>query len=182
MLSRRNWLKWMGSAAAATTLAPTLSPFVPLAARAQPTAAPKRVLVIYHGLGYLESSFWPTAGATPRDFTLGATQRALTPFRDRLIYPDGLLLYGAQWFFPDDANEHGSGGNMTFTGSRKAGYATGPSFEQVLADSFWDAHAPVTPFRDIALGVGASTSQHTACFFRASQQPVVPQQNARAAA
>jgi len=179
-MNRRKFMQLAAGAGAGAAVTPGLSPFVPLAARAQ-EAWPKRVLVIYHGLGYLENSFWPTPGATPRDFTLGETQSVLDRFRDQLIYPDGLLLYGAQYFFPDDDNEHASGGNMTFTGCLKDGYATGPSFEQVIADHYWDPDSPATPFRDIALGVRAPTGPHHACFFRGNQQPVVPQENPRAA-
>lgn len=171
-LTRRGWLKLAGLSGAA--LAPGLLPFVPRAARAQGMASPKRVLCIFHGLGYLENSFWPTPGPSGRadDFTLGETQSALAPHRDQLIYPDGMLLYGAQYFYEDDDNEHGSGGNMTFTASHKEGYSTGPSFEQAIADSFWNADDPVTPYRDIALGISAGTGEHRSAFFRGDQQPI----------
>ncbi|MEM7604538.1 MAG: DUF1552 domain-containing protein, partial [Myxococcota bacterium] len=131
--SRRSWLRMAAGAGAAS-----LVPFMPRLARGQ-SEAPKRVLVVYHGLGYLDESFWPTRGASgrPNDFTLGDTMRALDDYKNQLIYLDGILLYGAQYFFPDDDNEHASGGNMTFTGSRKddgdedpntKAFSNGPSF------------------------------------------------------
>ncbi|MEM9860432.1 MAG: DUF1552 domain-containing protein [Myxococcota bacterium] len=185
--SRRSWLRMAAGAGAAS-----LVPFMPRLARGQ-SEAPKRVLVVYHGLGYLDESFWPTRGASgrPNDFTLGDTMRALDDYKNQLIYLDGILLYGAQYFFPDDDNEHASGGNMTFTGSRKddgdedpntKAFSNGPSFEQVIADHYYDPESPVTPFRDIALGISSnSTGERHACFFRGSQQPVAAQHDPTAA-
>ena len=37
-----------------------LAPLVPFAARAQTAAPPKRLLVVFSPMGYLEPSFWPT--------------------------------------------------------------------------------------------------------------------------
>ena len=140
-LSRRNFAKLVGGGAAASALLP----FLPRQTYAQGGGAPKRVIVIFHGLGYLENSFWPTPGASETDFTLGETQTVLEPYRDKLIYPDGMTLYGGPYYFPDDDNEHGTGAAMTFTAALKNGYATGPSFEQVIADH-WHAESP-RPFR-----------------------------------
>ncbi len=176
-ITRRNLVRLFGSGAAAAAMAP----FVPRSSHAGGNASPRRLLVIYHGLGYLENSFWPTAGPSGAadDFTLGATQSVLEPYREHLIYPDGLTLYGAPYYFPDDDNEHGSGGSMTFTGSLKQGYATGPSFEQLIADQWWEQRN--TPFRHVGLGVRGDASEHNACFFRGDQQPIVPQNSAVAA-
>lgn len=172
-LSRRALLSLSTAAGASALL-----PFLPVAARAQSSAAPKRLLVVFSPMGYLESGFFPTG--TTSDFQLGETMTALEPFKQQLIYLDGLNMYGAQWFFPDDDNEHGSGMAMCFTGSRKEGYATGPSFEQVIADKLY-TESP-TPFRAIGLGVNApDPSGHTSCFFQASQRPVNAQNSPTAA-
>ena len=190
-LSRRRWLRAAGTAGLAAGIAPSLSPFVPSMVRAQDDV-PKRVLVVYHGLGYLENSFWPTPGPSGRadDFTLGESMRVLEPHREQLIYPDGLLLYGAQYFYPDDDNEHASGGNMTFTGSWKddgdgdngtRAFASGPSFEQAIADHIWSPTDPVTPYRDMALAINGAYGPHHAAFFRGDQQPVVGQGSPAAA-
>lgn len=174
-LSRRDFAKLLSGGAAASALLP----FLPRQTYAQGSGAPERIIVIFHGLGYLENSFWPTAGASESDFTLGETQTVLEPYRDRLIYPDGMTLYGGPYYFPDDDNEHGTGAAMTFTASLKNGYATGPSFEQMIADH-WDAQAS-RPFRHIGLGVNGNASQHTACFFTGDQQPVTPQNSPQGA-
>lgn len=158
--------------------ASALLPFLPVAARAQDASAPKRLLVVFSPMGYLESGFFPSG--TTSDFQLGETMTALEPFKQQLIYLDGLNMYGAQWFFPDDDNEHGSGMAMCFTGSRKENYATGPSFEQVIADKLYAEHP--TAFRAIGLGVNApDPSGHTSCFFQASQRPVNAQNSPIAA-
>ncbi len=129
-------------------------------------------------MGYLESGFFPSGSAS--DFQLGETMTALEPYKQQLIYLDGMTNYGAQYYFPDDDNEHGSGMAMCFTGSKKQNYATGPSFEQVIADKVY-ADSP-TSFRSIGLGVNASDpSPHSACFFKASQQPVKAQNSPSAA-
>jgi hypothetical protein len=159
-------------------MASSLLPFLPVAARAQSAVAPKRLLVVFSPMGYLESGFFPSGSAT--DFQLGETMTALESFKQQLIYLDGLNMYGAQWFFPDDDNEHGSGMAMCFTASRKDNYATGPSFEQVIADKIY-GETP-TPFRSIGLGVNApDPSGHSSCFFRAAQQPVNAQNSPSAA-
>ncbi len=174
-LNRRKFAGLMGGSA----VAGGLLPFLPRASYAGGSGSPKRLLVIFHGLGYLENSFWPTPGATDSDFTLGQTQAVLEPFRDQLIYPDGLTLYGGPYYFPDDDNEHGSGAAMTFTASHKQNYATGPSFEQVIADH-WDAQAP-RPFRHVGLGVRGTATTHSACFFTGDQQPIQAQNSPSAA-
>lgn len=173
-LSRRSALKLAGGAAASALL-----PFLPVGVRAAESAAPKRLLVVFSPMGYLESSFWPRQ-TSDGGFTLGETMTALNDFKSQLIYPDGLILYGASWYFPDDDNEHGSGMAMAFTASKKAEYATGPSIDQVVADHSF-AQAP-RRFRSLALGVNApSPSGHTSCFFSGAQKPVNAQNNPSAA-
>jgi hypothetical protein len=129
-------------------------------------------------MGYFENSFWPSGGVT--DFTLGASMTALNDFKNQLIYMDGLSVHGAQWNFPDDDNEHGSGMAMAFTASKKEDYATGPSIDQVVADRLF-ADTP-TQFRSLALGVNApAPSGRTSCFLSGSQKPVNPQNSPAAA-
>jgi hypothetical protein len=170
LITRRNLARMLGGSAAAAAL----TPFVPRSSYAGGSVSPKRLLVIFHGLGYLEDSFWPTAGPSgdPTDFTLGATQSVLEPYRDQLIYPDGLVLWGAPYYFPDDDNEHASGGSMCFTGALKDGFATGPSFEQPIADHFFDTQGG--SYRHVGLGVNGVATEHHSCFFFEDQQPVVP--------
>lgn len=171
-LSRRKMLAALASAGAASRLAP----FIPASVRA--AEPPKRLLVVFSPMGYLENTFWPKG--TGADFTLGETMTALNPYKSKLLYLDGLMLYGAQWFFPDDDNEHGSGQAMVFTGSKKANFASGPSVDHAVADHMY-AQTP-TKFRHLALGVNApSPSGHSACFFSKAQTPVNAQNDSSAA-
>lgn len=169
-LSRRGLLSGLAGAGVGTRLLP----FLPAAVRA--ADPPKRLLVIFTPMGYLESSFWPKKTPDGSDFTLGETMTALNDFKSKLIYPHGLLLYGAQWYMPDDDNEHGSGMAMCFTGSKKEGYATGPSIDAVVSDHLFATTK--TKFKSLGLGVNApSPSGHSSCFFSKAQTPVNAQNN-----
>lgn len=142
------------------------------------STAPKRILTVFHPMGYLENSFWPSG--TGDGFTLGETMTALNQWKSKLLYLDGLAVYGPQWYFSNDDNEHAAGGTMVFTGAKKAGFSTGPSIEQAVAD-FQYAQAK-TQFRALALGVNAGTpSEHTGVFFSKSQTPVSAQGSPQAA-
>lgn len=171
-LSRRKLLAAFAAAGGASRL----GPFLPKAVYG--ATAPKRIISIFHPMGYLENSFWPTG--TGSDFTLGETMTALNQWKSKLLFLDGLALYGPQWYFPNDDNEHAAGGNQVFTGSKKSGYATGPSIEQAVADHQY-AQAK-TQFRALSLGVNAGTpSQHTAVFHSKAQTPVTAQGSSQAA-
>jgi hypothetical protein len=170
--SRRHLLGTLGAAGAARML-----PFLPAGARA--AEPPKRLLLVFSPMGYYDPSFWPTR-RSDTDFTLGETMTALADYQKKLIYPDGLLMYGAEWYFPDDDNEHASGAAMCFTGSKKAGFADGPSIEQPIADAIM-AKNPALPYRTLALGVRApSPSGHTAVFMGAGKKPVNADNSPRA--
>src|SRR4028118_23022 len=82
--SRRKFMANIVGAAAAAKL----MPLMPRAAFGA-TEAPKRLLCVFSPLGYLENSFWPTGQGS--DFKLGETQRALEPYKDKLLYVNGLL-------------------------------------------------------------------------------------------
>lgn len=170
--SRRQML----AAVAAAGGASRLGPFLPKSVYA--AGAPKRILTIFSPLGYLENSFWPSG--TGASFTLGETMSALNPWKSKLLYLDGLTVYGPQWYFPNnDDNEHANGGNMVFTGSKKTGYSLGPSIEQAVADHQYGQVK--TQYRALALGVNAGTpSPHTGVFFSKAQTPVTAQNSAQA--
>lgn len=69
---------------------------------------------------------------------------------------------------------------MVFTGSKKAGFASGPSIEQAVAD--YQYGQAKTQFRALALGVNAGTpSPHTGVFFSKGQTPVSAQGSPQAA-
>ena len=169
--SRRRLLAAIAAAGGAARLAP----FLPASVRA--ATAPKRILTIFSPMGYLENSFFPSGTGT--NFTLGETQTALQAWKDKLIYLDGIGIYGAPWYFHSDDNEHGTGSNMVFTGAKKAGYATGPSIEQAVADHQY-AQAK-TQYRALGLGVNApSPGDHSAVFYSKSQTPVTAQNSPQA--
>jgi hypothetical protein len=168
--SRRQLLLSAGAAA-------PLLPFLPASVRA--AEAPKRLLCVFHPMGYLENDFFPQR-TSDTEFTLGPAVAPLGAFKNKLIFMDGLLIYGGDWFFPDDDNEHASGSNMAFTGSLKMGYATGPSIDAAVADSLV-RQGVRTPYKSLGLGVNAgSPSPHTGVFFSAAQQPINAQNDPKA--
>lgn len=171
-ISRRQML----AAVAAAGGASRLGPFLPKSVYA--AAAPKRILTVFSPMGYLENSFWPSGAAA--NFTLGETMSALNPWKSKLLYLDGLMMYGPQWYFPNnDDNEHANGGNMVFTGSKKTGYSAGPSIEQAVADHQYGQVK--TQYRALALGVNAgSPNPHTGVFYSKAQTPVTAQNSAQA--
>lgn len=182
-VSRRQILSSLVAAGGITRLAP----FLPTAVHAAGT--PKRILSVFHPMGYLEHSFWPggarvagddnfASGGTS-DFQLGQTMTALEPWKGKLIFPDGLYLGGVGWMPNEDDNEHGLGIKSAFTGSESRGQSSGPSIEQVVAD-FQYAQVK-TRFRALAVGVGAgSGGGHASCFYSKAQTPVVVQNSPQA--
>lgn len=179
--SRRKFVQSIVGGAAASKLMTML----PHAAFAQ-GAAPKRLLCVFHPMGYLENSFWPTGeGAS---FTLGETQQALNPFKSKLLYVDGLMNASASWWDsrwkasekanPD--NEHGYGIAGTFTGSWKLGaHAATASIDQVVANALY-AQSPTT-YKSIALGMNAGGEYHGNAFFVSPGTPVKPMTSANQA-
>lgn len=172
--SRRKFIQSVVGGAAASKLMTLL----PHAAFAQ-GAAPKRLLCVFHPMGYLENTFWPTGeGAS---FTLGESQQALTPFKSKLLYVDGLMnssgaWWDSRWKANEKANldnEHGNGIAGTFTGSWKQGaHAASASIDQVVANSLY-AQSPTT-YKSIALGASAGSDYHGNAFFLSAGNPVKP--------
>ena len=152
-----------------------LGPFVPASVRA--AGAPKRILTIFHPMGYLEREFFPTGiGA---DFTLGGSLRALDPWRQKLLFIDGLALYGAQYYFNFPSNEHGLGQAMAFTGGKYVSDDVGvdsPSIDQAIAD--FQYNQVKTQFRSVNLGVNTGRSS---AFFSKGGTPVIAQANSQQA-
>jgi hypothetical protein len=175
-ISRRGLLGSLAAGGAAARLLP----FMPVAARAADGAPPKRLLCVFHPMGWLENDFFPRR-TSDTDFTLGPSVAALEAWKSKLIFLDGLMLYGAEWFFPDDDNEHGSGGTMAFTGSKKMGFSSGPSIDGAVASAL-AGQGVATPYKSLGLGVNTpAPSPHSSCFFSAAQQPVNAQNSPKAA-
>jgi Protein of unknown function (DUF1552) len=181
--NRRRFL----GAALAGGAASHLLPFIPNAVRAA-GASPKRLLVLFHPMGWLEGSFFPTLAANKIDFELGESLLPVAAHKNKLIFMDGLENRGGIWTYgfvngKQLDNEHGLGMSAAFTGSRKDSsgtFAMSPSIDQVVAERLY-AETP-TKFRNIALGVNAGgPGAHTSTFFSAASTPVNPQNSAKAA-
>lgn len=174
--SRRSFIANIAGAAAATRLLPLM----PRAAFAA-TEAPKRLLCVFSPLGYLENFFWPRGEGA--DFTLGETQKVLTPYKDKLLYVDGLMLSGhntgdkrrdragVKW-----DNEHGQGISGVFTGSIKdlqGVYSMTESIDQTVAKHLYAQKA--TAYKSIALAASSGNpGPHGSAFFFGGGQPVTP--------
>lgn len=130
-LSRRNFVRGLGSAAA---LAPLLSSLY--ASRAM-AAAPKRVLIVYVPDGCIPALWHPTGSET--SFTLPEMSQPLEKIKQHLIFLDGLTMY--------------SGGATHEGGSAKVITGVSPqSLDVFLGDKISGNAA----FRSLQLGVGAT--------------------------
>jgi Protein of unknown function (DUF1552) len=146
--SRRNVL---GGLAAAPVLS-ALSPFLPVGMVSAATP-PKRLLTIFHPMGYLESTFWPTSDAS--GYKLDANMAALEPWKSKLIFPDGIVLHNS------GGNAHGAGVVAVFTGSSpKPLYPSSPSYDYLIAEHLYAQEK--TPHKYLALGVDAHNNAHEA--------------------
>lgn len=176
--SRRQFIHSIVGGAAAGQL----MQLMPHAAFGQ-AATPKRLLVVFHPMGYLETSFFPTVQGG--NLVLGETQKVLEPHKSKLIYLDGLMKTDRPQWYDFEArkqirdNEHGSGINGVFTGSRLVpggDFADSASIDQAVAN-FVYAQTP-TPFKSIDLAVNAGDGGHAHAFFVGSGNPVKPMRTA----
>ena len=170
-LSRRTLL--VGAAGTAVAL-PWLEAFAPRRALAQSTL-PRRFVVVFTPDGLLPS--WTPTGSE-RDFTLSPSLAPLAPYQDDLIVIRGLSQQGGG----GDAHQNGMGGVLTGaklntgpfagTGAAPAGWASGPSVDQRIADAIGGR----TKLRSLELGVqvGQADNWGRMCY-RASNQPLPPE-------
>lgn len=171
-----------------------LLPFFPNAARAATAPPPRRLLLVFHFGGFLETSFFPALAANGQDWTLGETMTALSPYKQHLIFPDGLEHRGVMYEYSQEGmdpnkvqldNEHGGGINSVFTGSkitRATNFlSSGPSIDRVVANALYAANP--TKYRTLDLGVfaGSGSGGHDCCFFSAPGTPVIAQNSPQAA-
>lgn len=174
--SRRKFMANIVGAAAASKL----MPLMPRAAFGA-TDAPKRLLCVFSPMGYLENFFWPKGEGA--DFTLGETQKALTPYKDKLLYINGLMHSahntgdrraerpGVVW-----DNEHGNGIGAIFTGNMKdlqGKYALSESIDQTVAKYLFAQKA--TAYKSISLSAaGGGPGSHSSPFYSGPGQPITP--------
>jgi Protein of unknown function (DUF1552) len=174
-IARRTLLR--GAAGAAIAL-PFLEAMLPGRA-AGASAAPKRFIVMFSPNGTIASNWTPTRGATgaDSDFSLSPILAPLAPHQDDLVIVQGLDQQGGG----GDGHQNGIGGMLTGSplnpgpfagvGAAPAGWATGPSVDQRIADGL----AAPTQLRSLELGVqvGSADNWGRMCY-RAANQPLVP--------
>jgi hypothetical protein len=168
-LSRRTILRGAGGAAIAL---PFLDAMLPR--RAQAATPARRFIVMFSANGTLPA--WTPTGSE-RSFTLSPILSPLAPHRDDLVVIQGLLQQGGG----GDGHQNGIGGMLTGcplnpgpfagVGAPPAGWATGPSIDQRIADAL----AAPTPFRSLELGVQVGAADNWGrMIYRAANQPLPP--------
>ena len=174
-ITRRTLLR--GAAGAAIAL-PFLEAMVPRRAAAAP-AAVKRFIVMFSPNGTIAPNWTPTRGTTgaENDFSLSPILAPLTAHQADLIIVEGLNQQGGG----GDGHQNGIGGMLTGAplnsgpfagvGAPPAGWATGPSVDQRIAEGL----AAPTQLRSLELGVqvGEADNWGRMCY-RAANQPLVP--------
>lgn len=125
----------------------------PQAARAQsmPGALtadgfPKRLLIFFKGNGVFHDTWFPQPGGNSREFSLGESTEPLAPFKDRLLFLDGVdnRVIIDQPKSPGEDHNKGAGSLLTgyelnegdilgADGSSRADYTKGPSVDQLIA-------------------------------------------------
>lgn len=171
-LSRRTVLR--GAFGAAIAL-PLLEAFGGSSAQAA-NAAPKRFIVMFSPNGTVQNAWTPDGGET--DFTLSPILSPLSDHRDDLLIVQGLEQRGAN----GDAHQIGMSGMLTGAplgsgpfagvGAPPAGWALGPSVDQVIAETLSDTGQR----RSLELGVqvGNADNWGRMCY-RGPNQPLPPE-------
>lgn len=107
---------------------------------------PKRLLIVFKGNGVYHDAWFPTPGASPRDFVLRDATQPLEPFRDRLLFLDGVdnRVIIEQPDSPGEDHNKGAGSILTgfelnegdilgADGKSRASFTKGPSIDQIVA-------------------------------------------------
>lgn len=156
-----------------------LGSLVPRAAWA--ASDPKRLLVIFTSMGWLEEFFWPMRRSDD-DFSFGSdhANAAWAPFTKQLLFLDGLNVHGMHYALDQPDNEHGKGIKMIFTGAKTNDdslfTAQGPSIDHVVAQQIGGS----TRFRNVVLGVATGSGKHANAFWSGGGQPVAAEQDVSA--
>ena len=171
-LSRRTILRGAGGAAIAL---PWLEAMRPRRARAAATAPVKRFVVMFSANGTLPTQWTPTGSET--SFTLSPILTPLAAHQADLVIVQGLYQQGAG----GDGHQNGIGGMLTGSplnpgpfagvGAPPAGWATGPSIDQRIAEAL----AVPTPYRSLELGVQVGAADNWGrMIYQAANQPLPP--------
>jgi Protein of unknown function (DUF1552) len=156
-----------------------------LDARAQAAGpGPKRLILFYNPNGTIPEAFWPTAGATEAEFTLGPILEPLAAFQDRMLVLRGLDIAVAEASgLPGGPHQRGIGG--LYTGSELqtgtmadgdgslAGWSNGTSIDQEVVHRL----NPPTLLPSLELGVRATAADVMARISYSSPGSPVPPMN-----
>lgn len=193
-LTRRHVLRGAGGLLVAL---PALEALLPKAARAQPAAAPKRFIGVYHPNGVFtfptvnptnpdprEEWHWFPRG-TETNFTLSRIHRPLERFKSKLLMTGGLDMSVAV-SGPGEQHQRGVGAFLTgakldmgsFVGNdgSRAGYALGPSIDQTLVGLIGQG----TRIGSLQLGVHTLLANVAGVVsYAGASQPLLPQNDPR---
>ena len=173
-LSRRMVLRASGGLAVA----------LPLLAHADPGPAPKRFVFCYQPNGVYVPQWFPTAGASESDFTLGPIHQALAPYRQHCLWLAGLDMKVA---VSGAGEQHQRGIGAVLTGSKintgnfvgndgtKAGWGSSISIDQKLVSMVGQTRVP-----SLQLGINAKERDVSGCVsYAGADQPLLPQNDPR---
>jgi hypothetical protein len=173
--TRRNFLRGVGIGATALAL-----PFARVLSGRADTTTPKRLIGWFTPNGTIAEEWITGGGAT--DFTLGRILEPLAPFRDKLLFLDGLDVRGVASEGPGSGHQKGAGclltgmplndGDFGGGGGAMSGWASGISIDQHIVNEL----ASPTRYPSLELGVyvRGSNNRHRLAY-RGSDDPLPPQ-------
>lgn len=154
-IGRRLFLKGAGGVSLGLPL------FTSWPAHGQTMNFPKRFIVFFHPNGTIPDAWFPTPGATERDFTMSEILQPLEPHRQKLILLDGVHMQAPD-AGPGEPHQQGMGALLTgkrlqegtFVGGdgSLAGWGDGESVDQLIASYISQG----TRFASIQFGVRAT--------------------------
>jgi hypothetical protein len=175
--SRRTLLKGAGGIVVAL-------PLLPDAARADGGAVPKRFIASYVPNGVFTPQWFPTAGASPTQFTLGPIHQPLVPYRDQCFFVQGIDMNVA---ISGNGEMHQRGLAALLTGAKlnsgsfigndgsSAGWAKGKSIDQELVGLVGQ-----TRIASLQLGVSCLERDVSGVMsYAGDNQPLLPQNDPR---
>jgi hypothetical protein len=181
-IDRRNFLRCGAGAVLGLPLLSSLA-----RAQGRPEAAfPRRLVFFFTPNGFNPEVWFPAAGSTERDFTLG---RVLTPLRNlshRVIMTEGIDLASAG-LGPGEPHQAGMGalltgshlqpGNFVGGDGTLAGWSDGTSVDQLIAREIGRS----TRFASLELGLRITGSEvrHRICY-AGPANPLQPEESPRA--
>ncbi len=180
LIDRRRFLRGAGGAVAL----PLLASLMPR--RARGGGFPKRFITFYRPNGTNPTLWFPTPGASDRDFTLGPIHQPLAAHRDRLLMLRGIDMDICA-LGPGEQHQQGMGALLTgreilpgpFLGGdgTRAGWANGRSIDQYMADSLCNG----LPLRSLELAVRTlgDDVQHRLSY-QGPENPIAPLDDPRA--